>query len=131
MKVRSIRNPENQTTWDLKPSRWPLKSKASCRSKIQYAVGVFLAEKFPFDPILEDVTIPESRLSLDFFLPQRMIAVEVQGIQHFQMNPFFHKTKADFQNQKKRDHDKDFFCELNDINLILVKSVEELKEVMK
>jgi hypothetical protein len=68
-------------------------------------------------------------MSLDFFLPQRMMAVEVQGIQHFQMNPFFHKTKADFENQKKRDVDKSFFCELNNIELIAIKSVEELREM--
>ena len=115
------------TTWDLKPSKWPLKSKASCRSSIQHEVGAFLSEKFPFDPLLEDVTIPESRMSLDFFLPQRMIAVEVQGVQHYQMNPFFHKTKADFQKQQKRDRDKVFFCELNSINLLTVQSVDELR----
>jgi len=67
-------------------------------------------------------------MSLDFFLPQRMMAVEVQGVQHFQMNPFFHKSESDFKEQKERDNQKRFFCELNDIDLVTASSLQELKD---
>ncbi len=70
-------------------------------------------------------------MSLDFFLPQRMLAIEVQGEQHFQMNPFFHKSEADFQKQLNRDSQKEFFCELNNIELITAKSLNELKGCFK
>jgi len=87
-----------------------------------------LSKRYPLDPILEDVTIPKTRMSLDFFLPQRSIAVEIQGQQHYTQNSFFHKTKADFLKQKKRDSDKSFFCELNGIQLIVISKPEELME---
>ena len=130
MKIRTLKNPEQLTPWDLKQSRWPLKSRASCRSKIQYESGQILLNKYPLDPILEDVTIPGSRLSLDFFLPHRMLAIEVQGVQHSEINSFFHKSKSDFQRQLNRDEDKRFFCELNDITLIEVTKPKQLEELL-
>tara|TARA_B100000575_G_C22684423_1_gene415762 strand:+ start:151 stop:552 length:402 start_codon:yes stop_codon:yes gene_type:complete len=128
MKVRSLEPPHEEVVWDLRPSRWPVKSKLACRSKIQYESGQMLSRRYPLDPILEDVTIPKTRMSLDFFLPQRSIAVEIQGQQHYTQNSFFHKTKADFLKQKKRDSDKSFFCELNGIQLIVISKPEELME---
>ena len=130
MQVRTIKNPDRAIAWSLKPSQWPLKSEASCRSKVQYATGQLLLERFPLDPILEDVTIPESRLSLDFFLPQRKLAVEVQGSQHSELNPFFHKKRTDFHRQIGRDEDKRFFCDLNDIVLVTISNPDELLEIL-
>lgn len=130
MKVKSIENPDSTVTWDVRPSSWPLKAKAACRSNIQYEIGQIIKKRYPLDPLIEDVTIPESRLSLDFFLPNRKIAFEVQGEQHDQMNPFFHKTHADFEDQKHRDEIKRFFCELNNIKLYEVRSVSETQRIL-
>jgi hypothetical protein len=114
--------------WDIRESKWPLKSEAACRSKIQHMVGKLIKKKYPLDPILEDVSLPRSRLSLDFFLPQRRIAVEVQGVQHKEYTPFFHKTKSSFDDQLKRDEEKELFCELNNINLIYINNEQEAVE---
>ena len=130
MKVKSVNNPNQIITWDLRESSWPMTSSASCRSKIQFEIGQIVKKRYPLDPILEDITIPETRLSLDFYIPHRKIAVEVQGEQHDQMNPFFHKTHADFEDQKNRDELKRFFCELNNIKLYEVRSVSEAQRIL-
>jgi len=130
MKVKSVNNPNQIITWDLRESSWPMKSSASCRSKIQFEIGQIVKKRYPLDPILEDITIPETRLSLDFYIPHRKIAVEVQGEQHDQMNPFFHKTHADFEDQKNRDELKRFFCELNNIKLYEVRSISEAQRIL-
>ena len=129
MRVKSTKNPSVIVTWDIRESGWPMKSIASCRSKIQYLIGQVIIKKYPLDPILEDVTLPESRLSLDFFLPHRKLAVEVQGAQHDQMNPYFHHSNEDFVKQQGRDDEKRFFCELNNIKLYTVRTEEEAKRI--
>jgi hypothetical protein len=125
MRVRSLKNPETFVSWDIKESSYPMKNEAGCRSKIQFKIGQILKKKYPYDPILEDVTIPESRLSFDFYLPQRKLAIEVQGEQHFEFNPFFHESEQNFQDQQKRDEDKIAFCNLNGLKLITFKAVVE------
>lgn len=102
-----------------------MKSSAACRSKIQFEIGKIIKQRFPLDPVLEDITIPETRLSLDFYVPHRKIAVEVQGEQHDEMNPFFHKSNADFEEQKNRDELKRFFCELNGIKIVEIRTIKE------
>jgi thermostable 8-oxoguanine DNA glycosylase len=59
-----------------------------------------------------------------------MLAIEVQGVQHSEMNSFFHKRKSDFRRQLSRDEDKRFFCELNDITLIEVTKPKQLEELL-
>jgi hypothetical protein len=127
MRVITIKTREWET-WDTRESKWPIKTEAACRSKIQHKVGTLIKKKYPLDPILEDITLPRSRLSLDFFLPQRKIAIEVQGKQHKEYIPFFHKTKSSFDNQLKRDEEKEMFCQLNGIELIYINSEQEAIE---
>lgn len=130
MKIKSINNPLIFVTWDLRSSKYPIKDKDICRSKLQFTVGQVLKEKYPFDSILEDVVIPETRLSLDFLLPQRKLAIEAQGQQHFERSNFFHKKNIDFLQQQERDNKKKYFCKLNNILLITVTSAKELSELL-
>ncbi len=78
--------------------------------------------------ILEEVKLPgsvkpakKSVLYLDFLIPNVKIGVEVHGQQHFKYTPFFHKSKAGFLNAKARDRDKAEWCEVNDIELIVLR----------
>jgi hypothetical protein len=78
--------------------------------------------------ILEEVKLPGSRdpakrsvLYLDFFIPNVKIGVEVHGQQHYKYVPFFHKSKAGFLHAQARDRTKAEWCELNDIELIVLK----------
>ena len=78
--------------------------------------------------ILEEVKLPgtvdpskKSALFLDFFIPNLKIGVEVHGQQHFKYTPFFHKSKAGFMKAKARDRDKSEWCEINDVDLIILR----------
>jgi hypothetical protein len=125
MRVKSVNNPDQIITWNTRESNWPQKTESSCRSKIQFQIGQIIKKRYPLDPVLEDITIPDTRLSLDFFIPHRKLAVEVQGEQHDQMNPYFHKSNAEFEEQKERDEMKRFFCELNSIKLLEIRTVKD------
>lgn len=78
--------------------------------------------------ILEEVKLPGSTLPhrksvlyLDFFIPIIRVGIEVHGKQHYEFTPFFHNTKAAFLKAQTRDEDKLNWCELNDIELIILK----------
>ena len=105
-----------------------MRTKATSKSKIQYEIGKLIEGRYPLDTILEEVSIPDSRLSIDFFIPARRIAFEIQGDQHSSFNVFFHGNRKGFVSQKKRDADKKFFCELNNIELVYFHSIDEAKE---
>lgn len=84
-----------------------------------------LPKVFPTDLILEEVPLPNSQLKLDFFLPNRKLAVEVDGKQHDQRVGFFHKTPRDFYHAQANDRKKDVWCELNHIKIVRLKYDEE------
>jgi hypothetical protein len=71
--------------------------------------------------ILEEFSIPGSKLSLDFYIPSFRVAFEFQGEQHDQFNAFFHKDKTDFVKQSQRDQNKKDWCKLNSIKLIEIR----------
>lgn len=84
-----------------------------------------IKEIFPYDAIHEEVTLPGSNtksrktlLHADFFLPARRLMIEVNGEQHSEHIPFFHRTKHTFFKATLRDRDKLNWCMLNDIQLI-------------
>ena len=47
--------------------------------------------------------------------------VEVHGRQHYEFVDFYHKTVCGFYKSKARDRDKIRWCELNDINIVILK----------
>lgn len=78
--------------------------------------------------ILEEVKLPGSTLPhrrsvlyLDFFIPVIKVGVEVHGRQHYEFTPFFHKNLKDYLLAMNRDDDKSEWCELNNIELIILK----------
>jgi len=105
------------------------------RSKYHIKARHLLKEIFHSYRILEEVKLPgstelhrKSVLYLDFYIPSIKLAIEVHGEQHYEYSPFFHKTKADFLKGKARDEDKIAWCELNDINIIILKYSESEHE---
>ena len=82
-------------------------------------------ERFPTLEILEEVPFKprykdRKTLYIDFYLPLRKLAIEVQGEQHFKYTPQFHPSRLDFINQMRNDREKAEWCELNAIELILL-----------
>lgn len=83
-------------------------------------------EMFKGYTVLEEVKLPGSSqklsvLYLDFLIPSCKIALEVHGEQHFKYTPFFHKSKAGFLRAKKRDLDKEEWCNINNITLVALR----------
>lgn len=107
---------------ELLPSKYPVRDKLTSKSNSQHSLGKILQSIYKGYVILEEFGIPDSRLSLDFFIPLARIAFEYQGEQHDKFNKFFHGTSAAFKKQRERDMMKREWCELNNITLIEVRS---------
>jgi len=60
-------------------------------------------------------------LFLDFLIPQIKLGIEVHGQQHYEYTQFFHKNKAEFMLAKAKDEDKIEWCEINKVDLIILK----------
>ena len=100
------------------PKKHLIKWTAKSRSKRQRAVKCFLQQFWKDHIVFEEFPIAGTRLSLDFYNANKRIAIEVQGRQHTEYVPFFHRTKTNYLSQLRRDQQKLDFCELNSINLI-------------
>ena len=120
----------NVVGFDGRERRWNLsrKSKASHKSSPHKRTRLILRNLFKRDIILEEVSLPGSNtvtrtstLYADFFIPSRNLMVEVHGRQHYEFVDFYHKTVSGFYKSKARDRDKIRWCELNDINIVILK----------
>lgn len=89
------------------------------RSELHVDVRAFLKQQFPTLQILEEVPLPGTRLSIDFFIPFRKLAIEAHGIQHYEYVPFFHLNRMGFAEAKKRDKDKAEWLLNNNIKLVI------------
>ncbi len=91
------------------------------RSNLHLEARVLLQSAFPAHITLEEVPIPiqtGKRLFLDFLVPLKRLAVEIQGQQHTKYVKHFHGNKAGFYRQKSNDAAKQEWCDLNSIALI-------------
>jgi len=116
---------------DIRPSRWQRKAVGEGRGKFQSLVGDILAELYPNDVICEEFPCSGDNLALDFFLPRKNIAVEVQGRQHHEFVAFFHGDKEGFTRQRGRDSRKSEWCDINGIRLIKIDTGEERENIIK
>lgn len=95
--------------------------KADGESKYHLRAREILQMVYPLDARLEEVPIlgfSGRPLYLDFFLPLRKLAVEVQGEQHYSFNIHMHGSRVGFMQSKVRDRKKSEWCELNGFTLI-------------
>ena len=89
---------------------------------------MLLRGRFSGAQIFEEVKIEgivcnqkRTNLYLDFFIPERMVVIEVHGQQHYEYNKFFHKGRADFLRSLNRDEAKEEWCKINSFKLIVLK----------
>tara|TARA_B100001094_G_C18182410_1_gene801714 strand:+ start:827 stop:1234 length:408 start_codon:yes stop_codon:yes gene_type:complete len=123
---------------DGKEYSWnPSNSEAKCskRSSLHIKAKDLLDKLFPYDRILEEVSLAGSKterrrstLRVDLFIPNRNLIIEVHGEQHYKFNKFFYKDKLSFYRAKARDSEKKEWCHLNDITLIEFNYNEDLDE---
>jgi hypothetical protein len=90
-------------------------------SKFQFAVKQFLRPIWQFNDVYEELNVAGTKLKIDFWNKSKMIAIECDGLQHKEFNPFFHAgSRANLSKQIMRDDKKERFCELNGITLIRI-----------
>lgn len=92
-------------------------------SQFEARIGQRILQQFPFFKIERNIRPEWLRhtthcLELDFYLPELNLAFEIQGIQHYQFVPFFHKSFAEFEAQQTRDEVKRALCKERQVHLI-------------
>lgn len=112
------------------------KVKEKNKSKLHISAKKILHNLFPNCVLLEEVKIPVQKhktLLIDIYIPQLLIAIEVQGIQHYKYTPFFQKTKLKHYQQCKMDGEKKEWCNTNGILLILLPydKMNEWEQIIK
>ncbi len=93
------------------------------KSSYHEAARKLLKEKYSTMSILEEVSIPVrtgQTCYLDFYIPLLKKAVEAHGEQHYQMSYHFHGSLKGFANQRKRDNEKVEWCDINNIELVIL-----------
>ena len=88
------------------------------RSDLHLRCRDILNQVFVLDTVCEEVPLPGTKLTFDFYLPQRQVAIECQGEQHYKYIPHFHGSRMGFLNSRRRDMDKRDWCDINGISLI-------------
>lgn len=69
-----------------------------------------------------------NKLIFDFYLQDKNLCIEYNGIQHYKETNFFY---SDLKTNQKRDKIKKEYCEKNNINLIVIKYDEDPIEILK
>jgi hypothetical protein len=93
-------------------------------SKLQNYLSERLYGNFPFLHILENhrpswlISSDGKRLELDFFIESLLMAIEVQGQQHYEYIEFFHKYRHKFVERKLLDREKKDLCYGKGISLV-------------
>ena len=98
------------------------------RSKFQTNVKKFLRLYWENDIVFEEFRVVGSRLTLDFYNANKKIAVELQGAQHTKFVKHFHKTRANFLRQIRRDDKKMDFCKINNIDFLQIYPDDKLSQ---
>lgn len=117
---------------EILPDRFPVRDRSQCKSNGQYLLGRLIRKIYGFDVLLlEEFSIPNERLFIDFYMPHHQLAFEYQGRQHDEFVKLFHGDKKGFEKSKARDKRKRRWCELNDITLVEVRENITTKELQQ
>ncbi len=87
-------------------------------------------KEFPKKKILRHVQLPSTRMHLDIFFPEIMIAVEIQGDLHWRAVTAFGGAKA-LAGKLQNDADKRKLCKKLGVNLIEVSTATSVEKVLK
>ena len=102
--------PDNHLRWGCKKCR--VSSLEKTIREFLNGLGVFFEEQKTFDWLKY-----KKEMKLDFYLPDRNIAIECQGEQHFE-NYRFEKDDSRLRLRQSRDKKKAELCEANGVQII-------------
>ena len=131
MKIRDLNNEIH--TWSLS-GYVVAANEMRPRSKLHLAARELLIQLFPTVQVMEEVLVPLTRYEkgyFDFYINTLKLVVEVHGQQHYKFCKFFHKTKAGFLTSLKRDFIKEDWCNLNQIELVVLKYSDSVEDWRK
>jgi len=99
-------------------------------SKLSEEVGVLIDLCFPMYKKISEYYVRHEgeQLFFDFVIDELNVAIEVQGRQHYEFVPFFHRDSYYFYKQKKRDRLKKDWAEENGFYLVLVEEGMKLNK---
>lgn len=111
------------------PTKYLIKWDKKCRSKVQKRVKDILRPHWASDVVFEEFPVLGSKMTIDFYNANKNIAIEVDGLQHYKYNKFFHSnSRFKFLEQIKRDEEKELFCEKNSIRLVRILETDNLDD---
>ena len=70
--------------------------------------------------VLSELRVPRTLMRVDYMLPSRKLAIEVDGKGSHEWNPFFMKSRAGFLASIKRDSAKEEILALNGFAIIRI-----------
>ena len=96
-----------------------------CKSKGELAVQEFLsANQIKF---MREYNLYNTRLLFDFFLPDQNLAIEFDGPQHLEYDPWIHRDDyANFEKQQQNDRKKDQWCQDNNIQMVRITNIKDI-----
>lgn len=109
----------NNHNWLL--TGYMAKGNVAHKSSLHLQARELITKIYPTLQILEEVPIPlrkNETLYLDFYLPLKKTCFEVHGEQHYKFVAFYHSNMLNFLKAKKRDVEKQEWCEINGIKYI-------------
>ena len=90
-------------------------------SSIHLGVIDFIKKEFPFLKLSLEFQIPKTKLRIDIFLPDIDLAIEIQGIQHYEYSEFFHKNQLNFMEANIRDVEKNKICKKMNLEILYIR----------
>lgn len=126
MRVGKLNNPSRLVLISTKRYLvdWEKDGNSKLERKFRELVKPYWKNKYI---VLFQMTIPGSLLKIDFFNVNKKIAVEIQGEQHDEWNPFFFKNRMEYASSIQRDMSKYDWCQQNGIKLLELKE-EDLND---
>ena len=94
------------------------KGRIAHKSSYHLLARDILIDLFPTLQILEEVSIPlrkNETLYLDFYIPLKRMCIETHGEQHYKFVAHYHGNTLGFLRHRKRDFEKQEWCDKNGI----------------
>ena len=101
-------------------------------SKLHASVYAFCKQRFPLYTIIQEMPIYgdnrglKSHLFIDIFVKELGIAIECNGEQHYNPNPFFFGGSYGFKKAQENDKLKKEWCKENGYKLVIFRFDEKL-----